>query len=236
MSEKEQKTIAYSHFQLGVDLLTKGQYARALEHMLQAKKYDPSNSLYLNHLGLTYYFLKEHERAIIELKAALDEKDDYSEAHNNLGRLYIDTRDFRSARHHLNKALSDLTYPNKDKVWLNMGLSYFFENRYKKSETFFLRSISLNRENCLAYNYYGRSQIEQNKFKKAVKAFDQAIYHCNNSGFDEPHYYSAISLFRLGHKSKAIARLQEGKKKFPKGTNRGKIDEMINLMRITETK
>ncbi|MEM7646750.1 MAG: hypothetical protein AAF203_07575, partial [Pseudomonadota bacterium] len=61
-------------------------------------------------------------------------------------------------------------------------------------------------------------------------------YHCRKKGFDEPHYFSAISLFRLGFRQKAIARLQEGKKLFPKGPSRKKIDEMINLMKLTETK
>ena len=88
----------------------------------------------------------------------------------------------------------------------------------------------------MAYNYYGRSLIELEDFKKAAKTLDQAIYHCQRTGLDEPHYYSAISLFRLGAKAKAIARLQEGQKLFPNGPNKHKIAEMINLMKLTETK
>ena len=64
------------------------------------------------------------------------------------------------------------------------------------------------------------------KYKKAAKALEQAIYHCRKKGFDEPHYYGAIALFRLGYKSKAIARLEEGRKFFPKGENIKKMNEM----------
>ena len=235
-TSKEDQTLAHSHFTLGVKLLTQNKKEQALEQLLLAKELDPDNSLILNHLGLAYYLMKEFEHSIIELKSALNKKPDYSEAHNNLGRVYIDVKDFKRAQYHLNKAALDLTYAKKDKVWLNLGLSFFFQNKYKKSESYFLKSISMNRNNCLAYNYFGRSQVEQENFKKAAKALDQAIYHCRQRGFDEPHYYSAISFFRLGYKSKAIARLQESQKKFPNGPNRKKIDEMINLMKITDTK
>lgn len=235
-SNEENEKVAYSHFKIGVNLLAKNKKEQALEQLLIAKDLDPDNPLILNHLGMAYYFMKEYEHAIISLQSAISEKENYSEAHNNLGRVYIDIKNYEQARFHLNKAASDLTYANKDKVWFNLGLSYFFQRNYKTSENYFLKSISMNRDNCLAYNYYGRSQVEMENYKKAAKALDQAIYHCRQKGFDEPHYYSAISFFRLGYKSKAIARLQEGRKKFPKGPNRKKIDEMISLMKLTDTK
>ncbi len=235
-SNQDNEKLAYSHFQLGVSLLSKGQKAKALEQLLIAKDLDSKNALIHNHLGLCYFFLNEYEHAIVSLKKSIDLNPSYSEAHNNLGRVYLEIKDFDRARQHLQQAASDLTYPSKDKVWLNFGLTYFFQNQYKKSETYFLKSISMNRKNCLAYNYYGRSLVEQEDFRKAAKALDQAIFHCRKKGFDEPHYYSAISFFRLGYKAKAIARLQEGKKKFPDGPNREKIDEMINLMQLTDTK
>jgi Tfp pilus assembly protein PilF len=235
-TNKSEEKLAYSHFKLGVSLLAQGEREKALDHLLTAKEADPQNPLVHNHLGLCYFFLNEYEHAILALQEAIDIEPNYSEAHNNLGRVYIEIKDFNRARHHLSRAAADLTYANKDKVWLNLGLSYFFQNRFKQSEEYFLKSISMNRENCLAYNYYGRSLVEQENFKKAAKVLDQAIFHCQTNGFDEPHYYSGISFFRLGYKSKALARLQEGRKKFPKGPNREKIDEMINLMQITQTK
>ncbi|NQZ18689.1 MAG: hypothetical protein HRT44_05455 [Bdellovibrionales bacterium] len=235
-TNKENKELAYHHYKIGVTQLTKNNNAQALEQLLIARQLDPTNPLILNHLGLAYYFMQEYEHSIIALKDAISEKTNYSEAHNNIGRVYIDIKDFKQARIHLFKAASDLTYAHKDKVWLNIGLSYFYQNKFKNGQKYFLKSISANRTNCLGYNYYGRSLLELENYEKASKALDQAIYHCRKKGLDEPHYYSAISLFRSGSKAKAMARLQEGRKLFPKGPNKQNIDELINLLRITETK
>lgn len=235
-TSKEDKELAYNHYRVGYSLLSRNQNEKALDQLLMANKLDPDNALILNHLGLAYYFQKEYELAIIALKNSITKNPMYSEAHNNIGRIYLDIKDFVQARKHLQIAASDLTYPHKDKVWLNMGLSYFYENKFENSKSFFLKSISANRQNCLAYNYYGRSLIELEDFKKATTAFDQAIYHCKGRGFDEAHYYSAISLFRVGDKANAIARLYEGRKLYPNGPNKKKIDEMLNLMKLTETK
>ena len=235
-TSEEDKELAYNHYRIGVSLLAKNQNEKALEQLLLASKLDPSNPLILNHLGLAYYFQREYELAIITLQNAISKQANYSEAHNNIGRIYVDIKDFSQARKHLMMAAGDLTYPHKDKVWLNIGLSYFYENSFENSKKYFLKSISVNRKNCLAYNYYGRSLIELEQFKPATEAFDKAIFHCRQRGLDEPHYYSDISLFRIGDKASAIARLQEGRKLYPKGPNKKKIEEMINLMRITETK
>ena len=235
-TDPQNKHLAYQHFKMGVGDVLKGNHAKGLAELLKARELDSENPLILNHLGMAYYLMGEYEHAVVELENAIEENPKYSEAHNNIGRVYIDIKDFQKARVHLFKAAGDLTYQKKDKVWLNIGLSYFFENRFKKSQQYFLKSISKNRNNCLAHNYYGRTQVELEKFDRASKSLDQAIFHCRQSGFDEPHYYAAISLFRLGKKSKAIARLQEGRKLFPNGPNRKKMDEMIRLMKLTETK
>ena len=172
----------------------------------------------------------------MNLKEALKQKPNYSEAHNNIGRVYVQIKDFDSAIEHLQKAASDLTYASKDKVWVNYGLAYFSQDKFKKSEAYFLKAMGMNRKNCLAYNYYGRALVEQEQFEKAAKTMDQAIYHCKHKGLDEPHYYGAVSLLRLGYKAKALARLEEAQKKFPNGPNRNNIDKMIDMMRLTPSR
>ncbi len=211
--------------------MAKGQKYKSLQQLLTAHKLDPSNTLILNHLGMTYYFLKEYEHAIVTLKEAIRKNPNYSEAHNNLGRVYIEIKDFQSARKHLAKASSDLTYSHKDKVWLNLGLSYFFDGKFKKSELYFQKALENNDKNCLVHNYYGRSQMDLGKFKKAVHAFNEAIKTCGEKHSYEPHYYGAISLFHLGYQSKALSFLSNSRKHFS-GLNLQKIDRVIKQMKI----
>lgn len=222
------------HYRLGTGLLQKKQYRQSLQQLKIAHDLDSRNHNILNNLGLVYYFLGEFEESIYHLKKALSHKSDYSEAHNNLGRVYIEVRDYEQARIHLNRALADLTYPNRDKVFVNLGLSHFRGGNLALAEPFFLKAIAANRENCLGYNYLGRSLIELKKFKRAVKSLNQAIYHCRENNFDESHYFSAVALFQSGKKNRAISRLQEAQKLYPKGPYQRKVKTMLELMSITE--
>ena len=235
-NHKDKERTAHNRFRIGVSLLAKNQKSKALEQLLLAHKTNPSDTLILNHLGMAYYFLKEYEHSIVTLKQALQLKPDYSEVHNNLGRVYIEIQDFQKAREHLLKASLDLTYPHKDKVWLNLGLSYFFEQRYQKSEEYFKKALQANNQNCLVHNYYGRSQMELGKFRKAASTFNKAIHSCQkNKAFGEPYYYGALCIFRLGNASKAIAYLSAGRKHSSKPMQ-GKMDKILDQMRISRKK
>ena len=55
--KESQEKVAYSHFQIGVKLLSQGKRAQALEQLLLARDMDPLNPLILNHLGLVYFFM-----------------------------------------------------------------------------------------------------------------------------------------------------------------------------------
>ena len=229
-NEKKNKDMAHYHFKLGVSLSSKGQISRSLDQFLKANKLDPNNPLILNHLGMAYYFLKEYEHSILTFKSALKKNPDYSEVHNNLGRVYVEINDFKQARYYLLKAATDLTYSHKDKVWLNMGLSYFFEGNYRESAFYFSKAFEQNNMNCLAYNYYGRSQMELKKFKQAVQSFNKAL-SCGKKYSYEPYYYGALSLFRLGYRSKALSFLSKSRKHFS-GVELVKIDEIIKKMEV----
>ena len=230
--DKNNKNTAHHHFKIGVSLSAKGQKSKSLQQLLMAHELDPSNTLILNHLGMAYYFLKEYGHAIVTLKEAVRINPDHSEAHNNLGRMYIEIKDFHLARKHLAKASSDLTYSHKDKVWLNFGLSYFFEGKYKQSEIHLLKALENNDKNCLAHSYYGRSQMELKKFKQAIRAFNKAIHYCGKKHSYEPRYYGALSLFHQGHQSKALSFLSDSRKHFS-GLNLKKIDKMIKQMKVS---
>jgi len=233
-SREDQKT-AQTHFALGASLIRKNELEKGLKHLLIAKKLDPDKPEIQNQLGVAYYLMGEQEHSIIAFRDAISLKKNFSEAHNNIGRVYIDVKNFSKARVHLQEASTDLTYPHKDKVWFNYGLSYFFEFNYKKSLNYFLKAIATNNTNCLAHSYYGRALVELEDYDKAARSLDKAIYQCKGRDFDEPNYYSAIALFRLGRKKMAIARLQEAIKLYPKGPYQKKIKKMLDLMNITDT-
>jgi TolA-binding protein len=79
-------------------------------------------------------------------------------------------------------------------------------------------------------NYYGRTLFELKEYKPAAESLDQAVKLCEKSDFAEPHFYSAMSFYKLGNFEQARARFVEVKNLYPKAVYAKKADEMLELM------
>ena len=88
----------------------------------------------------------------------------------------------------------------------------------------------MNRTHCLAHTLFGRSELELDDFAHASAELDRAIVFCKQSRFDEPHYYSGISYFRMGNREKGMARMQEVLKYYPNGKYAARAKNMIDEM------
>jgi tetratricopeptide (TPR) repeat protein len=86
-------------------------------------------------------------------------------------------------------------------------------------------------DDCWANSYYGRALFEEKKYSQAAEALDRAIGFCQKNLIDEPHYYSALAYYRVGDKSKSIARFEEIIRYYPDGKYREKAKGMLDLIR-----
>lgn len=233
---KENLELAKLHLQLGSSHMNEGRFERALAEMLKAYELAPEDPEVLNHLGLAYFFKNDFPKAITHLQHATEIKKDYTEALNNLGRVLIETGKYKESRAYLERAASDLSYSYPDKVYLNIGLSYFMDKDYKSSAPYFARSIELNRDQCLAYTYYGKSHYEMEQFKQASLILDRAIKRCKVEFNEDAYYFSAISTFRAGRVEDGIAKMEEFLKYHPKGTWAEKAVSALEIMKLNRTK
>jgi TolA-binding protein len=80
-------------------------------------------------------------------------------------------------------------------------------------------------------NGYGRALFELKEYKAASESLDQAVQLCEKSNFDEPHFYSAMSFYKLGNTEQARARFREVQELYPKSMYAQKAKEMLELMR-----
>jgi Tfp pilus assembly protein PilF len=216
---------------LGTGYLQEGNYPLALRELLLAAKLDPRNAMVQNNLGLAYFFRERYELSAEHLQNAISIDPKYSEARNNFARVLIELTRYDQAIRELKVVLDDLTYPDPAKAWVNLGLAYFQKGEYATARDRFATAIQNDRNHCLAHTLYGRSLLELGELQTAASALDNAVVVCRPVRYDEPHYFSGLTYYKLGRASSAIARMEEIVKLYPDGRYAKKAESMLKLMR-----
>ncbi|HEY8271737.1 MAG TPA: tetratricopeptide repeat protein [Pseudobdellovibrionaceae bacterium] len=216
---------------MGSSQFENGNYPAALNDLLKAEELDPKNPAVQNNLGLVYFMRQRYDLSEKHIRRALSLNNKYTEARNNLSRVLIEEGKFSEAEKELRLVIDDLTYPSVDKAYINLGLAQFNQKNYTQAKESFLHAINFSRNNCVANAYYGRSFFELKDYSSASGALDTAIGFCQRSLYDEPHYYSALTYYRLGNKEKAMARFTEIVNLYPEGKYREKSRAMLEMLR-----
>ncbi len=219
------------YLELGTSYLIHGDYPLALKALLRSEHLDPTNASTENNLGLTYYVMQHFDQAQIHFKKALQIRPDFTEAENNLGRLYIDVGLYKKAIYELKIATADLTYTSAAKAWSNLGQAYFLSGEFSEAEGAFRKSLQTRHDDCSTLDFYGRTLFELHDYRPAAESLDQAIGVCGRSKFDEPHFYSGMSFYKLGDIDKARARLNELVSLFPQSQYAPQAKKMLEILK-----
>ncbi len=217
--------------QSGTAFYEAGRYPEALKELLRAYKVNPRNPAISNALGLTYHARGRSDLGIKYLQEAISVDPSYTEARNNMVRIYLETKDFKSAQQQLFLVKKDLTYTALDRVYINEGLLYFDQKQFSKALVPFEKAIDYSRESCPAHHLYGKSLFELTKYPEAAAALDRAIIFCQKAGSDEPHYLSALAHYRSGDKRKAAVRFEEITKLYPNGQYFEKSKSLLEIVK-----
>lgn len=231
MTTKKERNEADLHLRIGTSYLTKGNLPYALGELKTAEKLDPDNFMVQNNLGLVYFFNDHYEESLQHFSRAVQIKPDFTEAKNNHARALIEVTRYDQAIRELNEVLADLMYPQPAKAWVNMGLAYFRKGDFASAKEQFGKALTLERGNCLAQTYFGRSLLETGQLKDAAQSLDNAVLICKPEKFDEPHYFSGLTYYKMGQTSSAIARMQEVVQLFPQGRYAKRAESMLKLMK-----
>lgn len=222
---------ALLHAANGQSLYQNTNYSLALKEFLTAEIHDPDNPSIQNSLGLTYFMKERYQLAIKHFEKALKLDPKFTDARNNLGRAYTEMARYQDAEKMLNIVANDLTYPSQERTYVNLGLNFFNQKKYDQAKNNFLKAIAIQPDNCFAHTYYGRSFFELKNYDSSVEALDKAIEFCQKLLIDEPHYYSALSYYRLGNIQKSISRFQEVIKLYPNGKYSDRSKGMLNIIK-----
>lgn len=230
-SFSERKEKATLHLQLGISYFDSANYPMALAEFLKAEDLESDNPIVQNNLGLTYFMREKYDLSEKHFRRALSLQPRFTDARNNLARLLIEKKQFSEAEKELNIVLNDLTYTGLEKAYINVGLSQFSQKKFALAKNSFLKAIEHQQDSCVANNYYGRSLFELTDYKRALVALERAVSFCQKSFFDEPHYFSALTLYRMGEKEKSVSRLEEVIKLYPQGRYQDRSRAMIDIIR-----
>lgn len=231
MSMRANQEKALLHQANGQSLYENQNFSLALKEFLVAETNDPENSSIQNSLGLTYFMKERYQTAIKHFEKALELQPKFTDARNNLARTYIEVGRYQDADKNLRIVLNDLTYTGQERAYINLGLNFFNQKKYDQAKNNFLKAIENQADNCFAHTYYGRSLFEMKDYSSSISALDKAIEFCQKLLIDEPHYFSALSYYRLGEKQKSITRFEEVIKLYPNGKYADKSKGMLNIIK-----
>ena len=105
----------------------------ALKNLSEAAKLDPENANIHFELAMVYKDLAEYGKAETHFKKCLALKPGFADAWNNLGTLYLLTKQWDKAIVSFQKALAIDTYRTPHFAYNNMGLAYYNKGDYERA-------------------------------------------------------------------------------------------------------
>lgn len=231
LTKNDDRETAELHMQIALSFIQKENYPSALRELLTAQEIDSRNPFIQSNLAYVYYMRDHLDLAEKHYRRSIELKPDFTDAKNNLARLYIERGKYSLAIPLLKEALKDLTYNDYPKIYTNLGVLEFKRGRYDLSKIYFKKALEYNQDDCANRLYLGRSLLELKDVPTASLELNRSLNSCRNLSSDDAYFYSAIALFRNNEREKAMLRFEEMMRLYPNGKNTRQAKEMLDYIR-----
>lgn len=229
LSQKK-KEEASIHYRTGRVYFSEGKYTTALQELVRAVEIEPENAQYQRLLGLTYFVGKKmYDKAIFHLKQAVTLRPGFSEAHMNLGAVYLELKSWDMAIAHFKAALRDIFYKRPEWAYNNLGWAYYQKGQHRTAMLSYKKAVETNPRFAMAYNNMGLVHVKLDADEEAVKAFKTAIELVPD--FPEPHYNLGVLLIRQKDKAGALKEFETVVELAPGSEKARSAQEYIELIR-----
>ena len=171
----EQKAQAEATRHLGEAYLEQGKYRLALKQLKKAEGLFPSDHIIQDDIGLAYYYLKEPEQAIHHFKKALEIKDDYTPARNNLGNEYAKKKEWDKAIEQYKLVTSDLLYATPQFPLSNLGFVYSELQEYELAVQYFLKALDIEPDFVRALYGLAKTYMATDRVPEAIAKLEKAV-------------------------------------------------------------
>jgi type IV pilus assembly protein PilF len=209
-------------------LFAGGRVSEAFKELDEAVARYPDDASLHHVYGVYAFQAARHERAVQALHRALEIDPYLTDAHNVLGAVYIDLKDYMAAEQQLNKVLADPAYPTPQLAYFNLGKLYSEQGRDDEAITALRRAVGIDPE-----YYPGHFQLASllDKVGKLIEAASE--YEVAEPGYrkdGEYWYRRGFAYYRLGEADKARDSLVRVRSIAPGSESAARADEILSLM------
>lgn len=222
---------ANAYMKKGKALIEAGQYLGALKELLEADKFSPNDPEINYYLGIAYNGRGLTQPAMERMQKAVSLKNDYSEAHNYLGVLYMDMGEWEKAIACFDNALKNYLYVTPSLALYNSGWAYYNLKNYDMALSKYAQASRQDRTSVL------QPQIEKNIGLVYIKKNDlvSAIDHLKkavalNANLVDAHFFLAECYLKIQDSPNAKKSFQQVVKLAPQSPFAQKASEYLQTM------
>ncbi len=152
-------------------------------------------------LGLAYFDIGNHKKAIASYKKAIKLDPNFEDAYNNLGFVYNTIGRYDEAIELLKKVIR--INPNYVGAYNNLGNAYYALGNKKEAINLFKRALTINPNYVKAYNNLAISYDDLGQEKQAILLFKKAIEL--NPDYARAYSNLGSTYYEIGKEEEAVA-------------------------------
>jgi tetratricopeptide (TPR) repeat protein len=185
-------------YNIGTEYLRQGRPDRAIPLLEEAVAGQPDSPLIAYVLGLSYYGVRDLDKAEKVFLKLLDGDPFFTDAHNSLGIVYADRGDWARARVQFEQVLGDKRYLTPEVARFNLGRVLLAEGLAAEAVPLLKMSAEAKPLNPLYRFQYGVALEGLGRFEEARKEFESVVEKRPDDA--DALYHLGIVSFRLqGH-------------------------------------
>lgn len=169
-SEQGRAEARDAYIQLAIGYLQEGQPSRAKAPISEALKLDSRNAQAHMVLALIFQQEMEYDLADEEFRKAISLSND-SRIQNNYGSFLFERERYAEAQKYFELASQDTLYPERARVFQNLGLVALKLQQPQQAEAFFTRALRLDGTQTLALLHLAKLNYERQEIVPASQYF-----------------------------------------------------------------
>lgn len=164
-------TLIKAQAQLADLYLRHQQYAKARDLFLTCREKYPENIDFLHGLGVTYFYLREFEKANTIFESVLIHNHKHPEVNQYLANTLLEMGDHEKAMHYYYRQLE---IEPKFETYYNVGVLLMMKERLKESLHYFEQALQLQPTDLATHLNCGNIYLKRNEIDQAIAHYQKA--------------------------------------------------------------